>query len=76
MNGRCRICGADTGSKTRGYCCEQHRIQGMRKHDCVRRGKRELTPAQVDQLLCDAVDREHAPPWVRHPIPQTGVCAR
>lgn len=68
-NNKCRICGADTGKPTRGYCSEKCRKKGWNMHIKAGVREKEMSAAEVYVTIERSVRDEHLPPWVRHPIP-------
>ena len=76
-NRMCRVCKTRPVDKGRtDFCgpgCRRVSMQQSgRKND---RGQ-DMSAGEVDRLISQAVALETAPPWIRHPVPQTGVVYR
>lgn len=73
-NNKCRVCGADTGKPTRGYCSKECGREGWRRHLRVR--EKCMSTIQTYLAIEEAVRKEHLPPWDRHPVPWDNVVIR
>ena len=72
----CRQCRAPFLSyRGAGFCSHSCMLQWTHKKRCQNRDD-SLPAAVVDSMLEEAVRLETAPPWERHPVPQTGVVYR
>lgn len=69
----CKNCGGPMPADTRRTVCSQACVAALGGHA---RGKPEPAAGDVDAMLEAAVQRECAPPWVRHPEPWDNVVVR